>query len=137
MKKNQVTSIFVALLMLLTFIQPVLAQDYYFEVPEEQVDVFIETDGTITIEYYYKFQNAGSAHVIDFVDIGMPGNSTYQLSDITANVDGKTITDITLFGLRGWHRAGFGRQCHSCRRQRCGVYACGKRRQPVLLCQRK
>ena len=95
MKKNRVTSIFVALLMLLTFIQPVLAQDYYFELPEEQVDVFIETDGTITIEYYYKFQNAGSAHVIDFVDIGMPGNSTYQLSDITANVDGKTITDIT------------------------------------------
>ena len=40
MKKNRVTSIFVALLMLLTFIQPVLAQDYYFEVPEEQVDVF-------------------------------------------------------------------------------------------------
>ncbi|MDK2980015.1 MAG: hypothetical protein PWQ55_362 [Chloroflexota bacterium] len=95
MKTYRVASIFVVLLMLLTFIQPVFAQDYFFEVPEAQVDVFIETDGTITIEYYYKFQNAGGAHVIDFVDIGMPGNSTYQLSDITANVDGKPITDIS------------------------------------------
>ena len=95
MKKNRVASIFVALLMLLTFVQPVLAQDYYFEVPEAQVDIFIETDGTITIEYYYSFRNAGGAHVIDYVDIGMPGNSTYQLSDISANVDGKPITDIS------------------------------------------
>jgi hypothetical protein len=95
MKKFKISGIVIALLLVLTVVQPVFAQDYYFGVPEAQVDVFLETDGTITIEYYYKFQNAAGAHIIDYVDIGMPGNSDYSLSNITANVDGQPITDIT------------------------------------------
>lgn len=70
------------------------AQDYFFEVPEQEIDVYIEADGSLTIEYYYLFQNGSGAHVIDFVDIGMPGNSQYSLSDITATIDNKPITDI-------------------------------------------
>ena len=94
MKKVNGSGILIALLLVLTIIQPVFAQDYYFEVPEEEVDIFLESDGTITIEYYYLFQNSAGAHIIDYVDIGMPGNSDCNLSNITATVDGKPITDI-------------------------------------------
>ena len=94
MKKVRFSGILLALLFVLTVIQPVFAQDYYFEVPEEQVDIFLEADGTITIEYYYLFQNSASANAIDYVDIGMPGNSDYSLSNISATVDNKPITDI-------------------------------------------
>lgn len=94
MKKAKFLSILLVLFSLLTIIQPVFAQDYYFEVPEVQVDLYLETDGTLTIEYYYLFKNAAGGHAIDFVDIGMPGNSQYSLGDISAWVDNQPITNI-------------------------------------------
>ena len=95
MKKFRLTSVLLALVFVFTLFQPVFAQDYYFSVPEVQVDVFLESDGTITLEYYYYFVNGSGAHVIDYVDIGMPGNSQYSLSNISATVDGQAITDIS------------------------------------------
>jgi hypothetical protein len=96
MKKFKVSGILIALLLVLTISQPILAEaDYHFEVPEEQVNVSMESDGTVTLEYYYSFKNSAIGHVIDYVDIGMPGNSDYSLNDVTATVDGKSITDIT------------------------------------------
>ncbi len=92
--KNKTVSLLFSLFLLVSIISPVLAQDYFFEVPEQDIHVFIEPDGSITIEYYYLFQNAAGAHIIDFVDIGMPGNSTYRLGDISATVDNQTIKDI-------------------------------------------
>ena len=81
--------------MCLTIALPVLAQDYSFEVPEVEVNVYLESDGTAAIEYNYLFRNAAGAHVIDFVDIGMPGASSYNLGDITATINGNPITDIS------------------------------------------
>ena len=92
--KNKIVLIFFSLFLLVSIISPVLAQDYFFEVPEQDIHVFIEPDGSITIGYYYLFHNAAGAHIIDYVDIGMPGNSTYSLGDITATIDDQTITDI-------------------------------------------
>jgi len=92
--KNKIISLFFSLFLLVFIISPVLAQDYFFEVPEQDIHIFIEPDGSITIEYYYLFQNAAGAHIIDYVDIGMPGNSTYSLGDVTASIDNQTITDI-------------------------------------------
>jgi len=86
--------LFICLLALLSITEAVIAQDYFFEVPEQEIDVYIEADGALTIEYYYLFQNGAGAHVIDFVDIGMPGNSQYNLSDISATIDNAPITDI-------------------------------------------
>ena len=92
--KKRLLSLFTCLVILLTFAAPAAAQDYFFEVPEQQIDVFIESDGSLTIEYYYLFQNGNGAHVIDFVDIGMPGNSQYSLNDITATINSQPISDI-------------------------------------------
>ncbi|MCD6577835.1 MAG: hypothetical protein J7K66_07515 [Anaerolineaceae bacterium] len=92
--KNKLVSIIFSLFLFASIITPVLAQDYHFEVPEQDIHVFMEPDGSITIEYYYLFKNTPGAHIIDFVDIGMPGNSTYSLGDITATINNQTITDI-------------------------------------------
>ncbi len=95
MKKIKVSGVLIALLLVLSMAQPVLAQDYRFQVPEEQVNVTLESDGTVTLEYFYQFKNAEDGHIIDYVDIGMPGNSDYSLSNVTATIDDQPITDIT------------------------------------------
>jgi hypothetical protein len=79
--------------LLILFFSSVNAQTYKFQVPREEVIVVINADGTISIEYDIAFTNQPGAHEIDFVDIGVP-NSSYRLNNITANVNGKTITDI-------------------------------------------
>ncbi len=93
MKKIKWLSFLLFILLLVSITSPVLAQDYSFQVLKENVDVYINSDGSATIEYAYLFKNNSGAHDIDFVDIGLP-NSNYSLSNITASIDGKTINDI-------------------------------------------
>jgi len=95
MKKFRFFGVLLTCVLILTTTIPVFAQDYYFEVPEAEVNIYLETDGSVTVEYFYKFKNTPGAHVIDYVDIGMPGNSEYSLSDITASVDNQPISDIS------------------------------------------
>lgn len=92
--KNKAFSFLITIFLLISIISPVFAQDYLFQIPEQDIQIFIEPDGSITIEYYYQFKNQPGAHIIDFVDIGMPGSSKYNLSDISATIDDQPITDI-------------------------------------------
>ncbi|GAB4526735.1 MAG: hypothetical protein Fur0018_12150 [Anaerolineales bacterium] len=66
------------------------AQTYDFSVPEETVHVYLENDGSLTLDYTITFQNAPKASPIDAVDIGLPTDSFYQ-SDIQAELDGTPI----------------------------------------------
>ena len=75
-------------------VQPVAAQDYRFQVPNEAAVVTINTDGTISIDYTIDFVNAAGAHAIDIIDIGMP-NSDYVLKSISAKIGSTAITKIT------------------------------------------
>jgi hypothetical protein len=80
--------------MLAGSVTPVSAQDYRFQIPEQSVVVYVNTDGSISIDYTMTFLNDGGAHAIDIVDIGLP-NYNYNLRSITAEIDGKSITKIT------------------------------------------
>ena len=93
-KTKPIISLFAALAVFLAASMPAAAQDYSFEVPEAEVNVYLETDGTITIEYYYLFRNAPGAHPIDFVDVGMPGSSKYSISNISGTINDIPITSI-------------------------------------------
>ena len=93
MKKLKRLLLTLGLLVTLTSITPVYAQDYSFSVPSLTTDVYINEDGTATIEYLITFQNDSGAHIIDYVDIGMPSDN-YDMNSITATIDGKPITDI-------------------------------------------
>ena len=67
---------------------PVQAQDYLFEVTAQEVEAYIEEDGTLSLWYLIEFQNAPNGAPIEFVDIGMP-SSSYSLKSIEATLDGK------------------------------------------------
>ncbi|MEX1248186.1 MAG: hypothetical protein WEA61_06850 [Anaerolineales bacterium] len=69
------------------------AQDYYFSAISEQVDVYWEADGTLTLEYEILFQNGDNAHPIDVVDLGLP-NENYNPNNIDATLDGRQSSFI-------------------------------------------
>lgn len=71
----------------------VQALSYSFSVPTAEVNVYINPDGTASIEYTYVFQNSSGGDPIDFIDLGLP-NSNYVLSTISAEVDGNKIGNI-------------------------------------------
>lgn len=68
-----------------------VAQEYSFSVPRERVRVMVNSDGTLSADYFFDFQNAPGAHVIDFVDVGLP-NSSYDYNSISADVDGSPVS---------------------------------------------
>ena len=72
---------------------PVQAQDYLFEVSAQEVEAYIEEDGTLSLWYLIEFQNRPNGAPIEYVDIGMP-TSSYSLNAIQAELDGKTIKTI-------------------------------------------
>ena len=91
--KRTLAAIFLLLIALGWVVTPVAAQTYLFQVTKNEVNVFINSDGTMSIEYTTEFLNDPSASPIDFVDIGLP-NENYDLGSIEAEIDGKPITDI-------------------------------------------
>ncbi|MBI9046837.1 MAG: hypothetical protein JEZ06_20290, partial [Anaerolineaceae bacterium] len=91
--RKKMMSLVILILLLFSVFSPVSAQTYYFSVPRSEINVFINSDGTIDIEYIIDFYNDTSADPIDYVDIGLP-NSNYSISGITAKIDGKNVNHI-------------------------------------------
>jgi hypothetical protein len=92
--KKRLPVLIILLFLLLLQVSPALSQsDYSFQVNSAVVNFYVNKDGTASVEYTYNFTNNPGAHPIDFVDIGLP-NDNYDLGSITAEVNGKKITDI-------------------------------------------
>ncbi len=89
----KVFSILLILLLLVGNTNVVFAQDYYFSVEKETMEVFVNDDGSLTIDYYFYLYNQPGAHDIDIIDIGLPNNN-YVLSSITADIDGTSLDNI-------------------------------------------
>ena len=70
------------------------AQSYSFQLEQEVVDVYLESDGTYRLTYAFLFANDPGGSPIDFVDVGMP-SSDYDLSSIRASVNGQPVSDIS------------------------------------------
>lgn len=70
-----------------------LAQTYRFAVPSLQMQLFVQPDGNVRIQYDITFTNSEFADPIDIVDIGMP-HSSYNRRNMTASLDGNPLTDI-------------------------------------------
>lgn len=93
-KMRWIFGIFVLVLLLVTPITA-FAQDYYFNVAKEAVDVTINPDGTMSLDYTFVFNNSAGGHIIDYVDVGVP-NSSYDISSVTATANGNPLSDITV-----------------------------------------
>lgn len=80
-------------LALMLIIQPVQALAYFFAVPVNTVDLYVNDDGTVSLDYYYVFENQRSADPIEYVDIGMP-TKDYELNNVTATLDGQPVNRV-------------------------------------------
>jgi len=92
-RKIKLFSILLILLLMAGNSGVVHAQDYYFAVEKQTMDVFVNEDGSLSIEYYFDLVNQPGAHPIDIIDIGLPNNN-YVLSSITADINGLPVDSI-------------------------------------------
>ena len=92
-KFSRPLAVLFAMCLLIILAAPAAAQDYLFGVPDVEMQVFVQTDGSARIQYDITFQNSTGGHVIDIVDIGMP-TKDYDISNMTASISGAAITDI-------------------------------------------
>lgn len=72
---------------------PALAQNYSFAIPRAVMEVWVNPDASVRIEYNLTFRCNPGAHPIDVVDVGMP-TGDYELDKVKAALDGKPQTDI-------------------------------------------
>ena len=93
-KSKAIGAMLLLVALCLVVLSPVaLAQNYQFNVRENRVHVYIEPDGTVRIVYDMILANDPGAPPMDVIDLGMP-NSTYNLSEIQASIDGVQLFDI-------------------------------------------
>ncbi|MCC7128834.1 MAG: hypothetical protein IT297_00410 [Anaerolineae bacterium] len=88
MKKISIATTTLILLILVT--ANALAQSYLFELDRMVVDVYLNSDGTTSIQYQFTFTNQPGAARIEYVDIGMP-NSDFSLAGAAAEANGKSV----------------------------------------------
>lgn len=72
----------------------VLAQTYSFSLDQQVVEVYLNSDGTMALDYLFTFTNQPGADEIDFVDVGLP-NDSYSYNSISADVDGAPVSIST------------------------------------------
>ena len=90
MKRKLLTIILVTLIAF-SLTTNAFAQDYYFSLDVMTVDVFWNSDGTSSLDYYLTFTNQPGGHTIEFVDVGMP-NDSFDFSSIKADIDGSSLS---------------------------------------------
>lgn len=94
MQRYRLIAILVVMVLLGSLVTTAFAQSYNFSVPEATVIVTVETNGTLTLDYTYTFQNLPGSPPIEFVDIGMPRASSYDPNEGTAEIDGQPLSHI-------------------------------------------
>jgi hypothetical protein len=90
----------IVLLLLIVFPISAAAQDYYFSLPNYTIDVYWNSNGTLSIDYLFEFDNSPQGHRIEYVDVGLP-NTNFSVNNIYAEVNGTQVTDISRGGYEG------------------------------------
>ncbi len=81
------------LFILLWMPAPSYAQDYSFTLDQQVVDVWINKDGSVKLEYWFTFTCDRGNYHIAAVDVGLP-TGRFSFADIQADVDGRPISYI-------------------------------------------
>ena len=89
--KKRIALILSLVFMLLLTVSASAQSNYYFSVTKEVVNAYWNKDGTLALDYSWTFANQPGAHVIDFVDVGMP-TSGFDLSTVKADVNGTSVS---------------------------------------------
>ncbi|HEX9331245.1 MAG TPA: hypothetical protein VF896_05100, partial [Anaerolineales bacterium] len=88
--KRRLLTIALVIIFALNVTTSALAQNYSFSLDKEVVNVFWNSEGTMSLDYLFTFSNQPGAHTIDFVDVGLPNNS-YVYNTISADVNGNPL----------------------------------------------
>jgi hypothetical protein len=88
--KFRLLTVFALLVLMFSLVSSVAAQSYTFNLSQEVVNVYWNSDGTMALDYVFTFANDPSGHVIDFVDVGMP-NGNFDMSTVSADVGGNSL----------------------------------------------
>lgn len=88
--KRRILTLLVTLLLIFGLTTNAFAQSYSFVVPTETVQVYWNSDGTLSLDYLITFQNDAGGHIIDYVDLGLPSGN-YDFNSITADINGHTL----------------------------------------------
>jgi hypothetical protein len=89
--KRRLLTIGLVIVVALSMTTRAFAQDYSFSLDKEVVNVYWNSDGTLALDYIFTFTNQPGAHVIDFVDVGLP-NDSYDYNTIRADVQGTPVS---------------------------------------------
>ena len=89
--KKRLLTIAVVVIIALSITTSVFAQDYYFSLDKEVVNVYWNSDGTLSLDYLLTFTNQPGGHVIEFVDVGMP-NGNFDYNSIEASINGNQLS---------------------------------------------
>ena len=103
--RRHLLSILLIFTLLSLIASPASAQSYSFQVPSLTIDVYWNSDGSVSLDYTYVFANNPTGHIIDYVDLGLP-NSNYSDNNITASVNGHPVSDISSSGFEGQGSSG-------------------------------
>jgi hypothetical protein len=91
---------FIVLSLLVIMFSSAQAQTYYFSLDQLAANIYINSDGTYSIDYVLVFTNDRSASPIDYIDVGIP-NGNFNESSITAEVNDQPIQEISSSGYQG------------------------------------
>jgi len=88
--KRRILALVITILLVFGLTTNVSAQNYSFVLSNEIVHVYWNEDGTVSLDYMLTFQNDPGAHIIDFVDLGLP-NGSYDYGSIKADTGGNSL----------------------------------------------
>jgi hypothetical protein len=83
----------VVLLIFLSLVPTAGAQSLSFSLDQNEVDVWINKDGSARLEYRLTFTADPTSSPIDILDLGLP-TGDYSASDITGDVNGKATISV-------------------------------------------
>ncbi len=89
--KRRLLTIVLVMIFALSITTSALAQSYSFSLDKEVVNVYWNSDGTLSLDYVFTFTNQPGGHAIDFVDVGLPNNN-YDYNTIKADVNGNPVS---------------------------------------------
>ncbi len=90
MKKLRLFSSLVLIVLMFTMVSSVAAQSYSFNLTQEMVQVYWNSDGTMALDYIFTFTNDPGGHVIDYVDVAMP-NGNFDMNTASADANGHSV----------------------------------------------
>ena len=88
--KRRILALLITIMLVFGLTTNVSAQNYSFVLTNEIVHVYWNENGTVSLDYVLTFQNDPGAHIIDFVDLGLP-NGSFDYGSITADSGGNSL----------------------------------------------